>query len=225
LENWKKSLTEIVAQKIEHRSLYALNIEKGTPFGVLAKKGLMAIPDPDLAAEMYEWASQELDKNGFQQYEISNWAKKGFNCQHNLQYWHNLPYLGFGAGAHGFANEMRISNVLRINDYMNRIEMNYIRNNSMTTGKYPISPATVSTRAVSMKTSMQETLMLGMRLTNEGVSARVFYERFGKQLMDIFGKDISELLELDLIEWFGESLRLTRRGRLLGNQVFMRFVD
>ena len=225
LENWKKSVTEVVAQDIEHISLYALSIEKGTPFGVLAEKGLMNIPDPDLAAEMYEWAGAELDKNGFQQYEISNWARSSFNCKHNLQYWRNLPYLGFGVGAHGFARNMRISNVLRIQDYINRIGKSSVLVERNATGSYPTSPATVSSKPVSGYTRMQETLMLGMRLTKEGVSTKAFSDRFRQQLMDVFGKEISELLKLQLIEWFGESLRLTQHGRLLGNQVFMRFVE
>jgi len=223
--NWKKSLSEVTSLNIEHISLYALTIEKGTPFGALANKGLMNIPDPDLAAEMYEWSSEELDRVGFQQYEISNWAKSDFYCKHNLQYWHNLPYLGFGVGAHGFARDMRISNALRINDYINRIKRRSTQNNGNMAEEFPVSPATVSIKPVNKNTSMQETLMLGMRLTKEGVSAQKFNDRYGDKLVDIFGKDIAELLELKLIEWVGDSLRITDRGRLLGNQVFMRFVD
>jgi len=225
LGNWKKSLSDVIALDIEHISLYALTIENGTPFGALAEKGLMNIPDPDLAAEMYDWSSEELKKVGYQQYEISNWAKSGFNCVHNLQYWHNLPYLGFGVGAHGFARNMRISNVLRIKDYINRMSKRSAQKNGKMAEEFPISPATVSIRPVSKTTSMQETLMLGMRLTREGVSALSFSDRYGVQLVEIFGKDIAELLELKLIEWADNSIRLTDRGRLLGNQVFMRFVD
>ncbi|MFH2039313.1 MAG: radical SAM family heme chaperone HemW [Chloroflexota bacterium] len=225
LENWKKSLNEVAALDIEHISLYALTIEKGTPFGVLAEKGSMSFPAPDLAAGMYEWAGDELEKHRFQQYEISNWAKRNFNCKHNLQYWKNLPYLGFGAGAHGYVNNMRISNVLRIKDYINRIEKLIVQIKGNASGRFPISPATVTSKSVSRYTSMQDTLMLGMRLTEEGVSTRVFRDRFGQELLVVFGKEISELLDLQLIEWIGESLRLTKRGRLLGNQVFMRFVD
>jgi len=225
LENWKKSLNEVADLDIEHISLYALTIEKGTPFGVLAEKGVMSLPDPDLAAEMYEWAGDELEKYGFQQYEISNWAKSDLECKHNLQYWRNLPYLGFGAGAHGFVNNMRISNVLRIKDYLNRIEKKSSQIKGNKAGRFPTSPATVTSKSVSRYTSMQDTLMLGMRLTEEGVSTRGFRDRFGQELLGIFGKEISELLDLQLIEWNGESLRLTKRGRLLGNQVFMRFVE
>ncbi|OGN72980.1 MAG: hypothetical protein A2X25_10510 [Chloroflexi bacterium GWB2_49_20] len=225
MNKWKKSLDEVVKLNPEHFSLYALSIEKGTPFGVLVKRGLMELPDPDRAADMYEWASEELDKTGYQQYEISNWAKNRYECIHNLQYWRNQSYLGFGAGAHGFANGMRISNVARINDYISRNGKTSDLVNDRPIGKFPMSPATVSKTSLSNHKSMQETLMLGLRLTGEGVSSRAFYERFGEDLMMVFGKDIVELEKMNLVEWSGDSLRLTKRGRLLGNQVFIRFVD
>jgi len=221
MSNWKRSLLDVASLEVEHISLYSLTIEKGTSFGTLAEKGLMKLPDPDLAAEMYEWSSNELDKLGFQQYEISNWARGDYTCKHNLQYWHNLPYLGFGVGAHGMAGSKRVSNALRINDYMNRINLA----EPWDRGVFPISPATVSIKTINKHTSMQEMLMLGLRLTSEGVSAHSFRDRYGEQLIDIFGNEISNLLELKLIEWVGDSIRLTKHGCLLGNQVFMRFVD
>jgi oxygen-independent coproporphyrinogen-3 oxidase len=225
LDKWKKSLAEVVILNPEHVSLYALSIEKGTSFGDLAERGLMEFPDPDMAADMYEWACEELDKAGYQQYEISNWAKINYQCNHNLQYWRNRSYLGFGAGAHGYVNCLRVSNVLRIKEYINRNEKTSIVENARPIRKFPISPATVSKATISKRTSMQETLMLGLRLTREGVSDQAFYDRFEEGLMVIFKKDIIELQNLNLVEWCGDSLRLTKRGRLLGNQVFMRFVD
>lgn len=225
IETWKKSLLEIIGLEIEHISLYGLTIEKGTPFGNLAKKGLLIKPDPDIAAEMYEWSGKELERAGFDHYEISNWAKRGLECQHNLQYWQNQPYLGFGVGAHGYSRNMRVSNVLRIYDYINRIKKWYSDPTGRKDQKFPITPATISITHVNRKTSMQETLMLGLRLTKDGVSSQRFFNRYGVELINIFGQEISELLELKLIECIGETIRLTRRGHLLGNQVFMKFVD
>jgi oxygen-independent coproporphyrinogen-3 oxidase len=115
--------------------------------------------------------------------------------------------------------------VLRIKEYINRNEKTSIVENARPIRKFPISPATVSKATISKRTSMQETLMLGLRLTREGVSDQAFYDRFEEGLMVIFKKDIIELQNLNLVEWCGDSLRLTKRGRLLGNQVFMRFVD
>jgi oxygen-independent coproporphyrinogen-3 oxidase len=178
---------------------------------------------------MYELASDILAGQGCEQYEISNWSKPGFQCRHNLQYWRNQPYLGFGAGAHGCAKDLRISNVLRIKTYLERLASDSL----LTYYPFPFSPATVSQTRLTPHVEMQETLMVGLRLTDEGVSAQAFQARFGLELQDIFGKEIDELVGLGLLEWENprESskpsqrlLRLTKRGRLLGNQVFIRFV-
>ncbi len=135
LERWSETLSKAVALEPEHLSLYALTIEHGTPFGRWAASGRLPIPDPDLAAEMYEWAGEFLEGHGFLQYEISNWGRTKssgrkmeagevnpfYACRHNLQYWRGDPYLGFGAGAHGYAAGVRYSNVLRIKTYVQRL--------------------------------------------------------------------------------------------------------
>ena len=248
LGHWQTSVERILALRPEHLSLYALTLEHGTPFGRWASRGLLPLPDPDLAADMYEWASEILAKNGYVQYEISNWAldmdrgpriadrkpihsdeslrfmvrrPPSLACKHNLQYWRNLDYLGLGAGAHGYANGVRYSNVLRIKTYIERLSnLQY----PLSTLSFPLTPATVNHHKNSQREDMQETMMTGLRLTIEGVSAAGFEQRFGAYLTDVFGKEIEELLGLGLLEWVAESLRLTERGRLLGNQVFMRFV-
>ncbi len=255
LVRWQESLRRAVDLAPEHLSLYALSIETGTPFGRWAAHGLLPLPDPDLAADMYEAASDFLEGQGYEQYEISNWAKPGFQCCHNLQYWRNLPYLGFGAGAHGCANGLRISNVLRIKTYIDRLPpasqdtptlspTNYLLSPHLLSNlSFPLSPATVTQSSLTPRIEMQETLMLGLRLTQEGVSEQSFHARFGQDLMDVFGKEINELIALGLLEHShlndpsligrgvgvreraGVCVRLTRRGRLLGNQVFIRFVD
>ncbi len=89
----------------------------------MVKTGLLPLPDPDLAADMYEWASDVFESAGYSQYEISNWAKPNHECVHNLQYWRGLPYLGLGAGAHGYANNYRYSNVLRIKAHIDRLKL------------------------------------------------------------------------------------------------------
>ncbi|NTU56671.1 MAG: hypothetical protein HGA79_10520 [Anaerolineales bacterium] len=161
------------------------------------------------------------------QYEISNWAKPNRECRHNLQYWRGLPYLAFGAGAHGYANGYRYSNALRIKTYIERI----IQHSALSIQPFPLSPATVNHHKQTLKDDMSEFMMTGLRLTQEGVSMQEFQARFGQSMQDVFGKEINELLKLDLIEKQtsefsknSEVLRLTQRGRLLGNQVFMRFV-
>ncbi len=248
LARWQESLRRAVDLAPQHLSLYALTIEHGTPFGRWAARGLLPVPDPDLAADMYEAASDYLAGQGYEQYEISNWSKPGFQCRHNLKYWRNQPYLGFGAGAHGCANGLRISNVLRIKTYLEHLSPDSPLSSSphplsvdplisphlLSSLEFPLSPATVSRTALTPYVEMQETLMLGLRLTQEGVSAQAFQARFGRELMDVFGNEINELVGLGLVEWAaspppsgegtGVRVRLTPRGRLLGNQVFMRFV-
>jgi oxygen-independent coproporphyrinogen-3 oxidase len=224
IQNWKDSLNEAMKLQPDHLSLYALTIEKGTRFGVRVQNGLMETPNPDDAADMYEWASQELERSGFHQYEISNWAKTGMECKHNLQYWRNLPYLGFGAGAHGFLNGQRVSNALRIMDYIGRMKRICNGDGEAIQG-LPVTPATVSQKKISRHTSMQETLMLGLRLTREGVKNQEFFERFGENIEMVFGNEVTELLNVGLVEWCNGTLRLTKHGRLLGNQVFLRFVN
>jgi oxygen-independent coproporphyrinogen-3 oxidase len=230
---WQESLRRAVYLAPQHLSLYALTIEQGTPFGRWAARGLLPIPDPDLAADMYEWASDYLAGQGYEQYEISNWSKPGFQCRHNLQYWHNQTYLGFGAGAHGCANSLRISNVLRISTYNERLSSDHlIPDHLIPDYTFPLSPAAVTRTRLTSYVEMQETLMLGLRLTQEGISLQAFHTRFGQGLMDVFGNEVDELVGLGLLEWArtfevsktSKVLRLTRRGRLLGNQVFMRFV-
>ena len=233
LARWQANVNHAVELAPQHLSLYALTIEQGTPYGRWTARGLLPLPDPDLAADMYEWASEYLEGQGYGQYEISNWARPGYQCRHNLQYWRNQPYLGFGAGAHGYANGMRISDVLRIKTYIDRLNPdppspNYLIPDYL----FPLSPATVTQTRLTPFVEMQETMMLGLRLTQEGISADAFHQRFGQDLMAVFGKEINELVGLGLLEQTpsptgrgaGVRVRLTRRGRLLGNQVFMRFV-
>ncbi len=248
LQTWQTTVKRILDLHPEHISAYALTLEHGTPFGRWAKKGLLPLPDPDLAAEMYEWASETLEANGYEQYEISNWAKSirntqyaapssfildnsSFACKHNLQYWRSLPYLAFGAGAHGYADGYRYSNVLRIKTYIERITNYQLPNSPISNFQFPLSPAVVNHHKQTLQDDMSEFMINGLRLTREGISVDEFEQRFGKRLQDVFGKEIDELLKLGLlgnqtseVSETSEVLRLTPRARLLGNQVFMRFV-
>jgi len=219
LDNWSATVKSILGLNPAHLSLYALTMEHGTPFGRWSARGLMPTPDPDLAADMYEWASESLETAGFQQYEISNWAKPELECRHNLQYWRGHPYLAAGAGAHGYVNGYRYSNVLRIKTYIDRLTDSQFSNLN-----FPLTPATVNHHRQTLQDDMGEFMMIGLRLTREGVSKQIFHERFGQEMETIFGKEIEDLIRLGLLAWQAERLCLTRRGRLLGNQAFVRFV-
>jgi oxygen-independent coproporphyrinogen-3 oxidase len=243
LATWQTTVKRILDLHPEHISAYALTLEHGTPFGRWASKGLLPLPDPDLAAEMYEWLSEILAANGYVQYEISNWAKTkaegrrqmddsafGFlasavQCRHNLQYWRGLPYLAFGAGAHGYINGYRYSNVLRIKTYIERITNSQLPESPVSNLPFPLTPVTVNHHKQTLHDDMSEFMMTGLRLTQEGVREDVFQARFGQSMRGVYGREIEELLRLGLMESGSEGrLRITPRGRLLGNQVFMRFV-
>lgn len=221
MKAWQTSVNFALRLNPEHLSLYALSVETGTPLQRWLDHGLIDGIDSDLAAEMYEWAGDRLETAGFEQYEISNWAKRGKDgllaCRHNLQYWRNQPYLGWGAGAHGYARGLRVANALSIPDYINKCANGHA-------GMFPRSPAMFTEEFIDIKNEIAETMMMGLRLTSEGVSAVKFNDRFGKTLQDVFPKEINELIGWGLLEWAGDALRITKKGRILGNQVFMRFV-
>lgn len=243
LAMWQATLQRVMALGPEHISCYALSLEHGTPMRAWVYRGLLPMPDPDLAADMYEWASETLATYGFVQYEISNWARHqkdegrgmkdevgldelqpsafilppSFACRHNLQYWRNRPYLGFGAGAHGYAAGHRYSNVLSPAAYIDRMEQGGRR-------PFPFSPALSQATPVAQADAMGETMMMGLRLIQEGVSNADFQARFAITLEQRYGRELKRLCERGLIEWDGNRVRLTRSGRLLGNQVFREFV-
>lgn len=227
LSRWQETLERALALQPEHFSLYALIVEPGTRLFRWVERGLLDAPDDELAADMYELAGERLERAGYRQYEISNWARTAENgellaCRHNLQYWRNLPYLGFGAGAHGFASGKRTANVKGLRSFIMRCLQ------SEGGLAFPVGPAAAEVTPVDRRTEMQETLMVGLRLTEEGVSARAFTERFGQPLEQVFRREIRRLTGDNLLEWAGpqaDCLRLTKRGRLLGNQVFMQFVE
>jgi oxygen-independent coproporphyrinogen-3 oxidase len=231
LDQWQQSLEYAIQLEPEHLSLYALTLEHGTPLAHWVARGLISEPDPDLAAEMYEFSVERLAQSGFHQYEISNFARPdgaggSLACRHNLQYWRCLPYLGFGAGAHGFAAKVRTANVLSPKAYIERC----LYKKDQDRGKklaFPQTPATVSAIPVDERSAMGEFMMMGLRLTEEGVSQAEFHRRFGIPIEDVYGSEIEELVGLKLLEKAGaegDILRLTPGGRLLGNQAFVRFI-
>jgi len=224
---WTDTIDRTIDLAPEHLSLYALSLEHGTPLRAWVERGLVAAPDADAAAEMYEWAGERLSAAGYLQYEISNWAKAGpagagsdlpaFACRHNLQYWRNLPYLGIGAGAHGCALGWRYANVLSPRLYIERIE-------GGPANPAPCSPAAADRTAIDLATQMDETMLLGFRLTREGVRPSEFMARFGEDVEPRYGRRLGRLESDGLIERGPDRLRLSARGRLLGNRVFQAFV-
>jgi putative oxygen-independent coproporphyrinogen III oxidase len=222
LERWKFSLEMAIQLAPEHLSLYSLTLEEGTQLHRWASRGLVNWPDDDLMADMYLWAMERLEAAGYYQYEIANFAKRSSDgellaSRHNMQYWRNQPYLGFGAGAHGSAAKLRVANEKDLQRYIKQCQTELVE-------RFPIGPAAADVIEIDRMSEMQETMMVGLRLTDDGVSRQGFRTRFDEDMQDVFGKEIAELIGLDLVEWQGDCIRLTKHGRPLGNQAFMRFV-
>ena len=216
LVTWERTLQQAIALAPQHLSLYCLTLEEGTPLSQLVSHQRLPQPDPDLAADMVELATERLAQAGFRQYEISNWSQPGYECAHNLVYWRNYPYLGLGAGAHSSNAGQRWWNVRPVRDYVRQM----LRASPT---DWP-SPAAEGGEKISRALEMGETMMLGLRLTRDGVLQADFRQRFGVSLQEAYGDVIRELEELGLLVWREGQVLLTPRGRLLGNQVFARFL-
>lgn len=215
LSRWRATLRQAIHLRPNHLSLYCLSVEEDTPLGQHIAQGELPVPDPDLAAEMYILAEGMLDRAGYVHYEISNWAQPGYECRHNLTYWRNLPYLGLGAGAHSYRDRKRWHNVLSPGEYITRWEADW---------QGPSPPAVEEIEALDEVLEVAETMILGLRLVQEGVRLMDFKGRFGRELMAVYGQEIREMEQAGLLEVDGERVRLTARGRLLGNEVFQRFL-
>jgi len=214
LEDWETSLRAMLDLEPDHVSLYALGLEDGTPMKNWVDTGKLPNPDDDLAADMYELATVLLGGAGLAQYEISNWSKPGYACRHNVQYWRNLPYPGVGPGAHGFADGYRYSTILSPQRYiksMMTVDREYI---------FPMTPATEQAVKVDKSNEIAETLIMGLRLTNEGINRHVFRERFGDDLLEIHGSIIEHYRQHGLLEVDDDRVRITQKGRLLSNMIF-----
>jgi oxygen-independent coproporphyrinogen-3 oxidase len=186
-------------------------VEPGTPLGRQVRRGLTAPPDDDLAAGLYGLACDLLAGHGYLHYEISNWARGTNHCLHNLVYWRREPYLGFGAGAHSFDGVRRWWNVRRAPRYIERLE----------TGRSPRAGG----ERIARRLAMGETMMLGLRLLEEGVAGERFRTTFGVALEEAFGPEIDRLAALGLLERLPDRVRLAPSAWLLGNRVFAEFME
>ncbi len=252
LKTWKSSLDGALKLAPEHLSLYALTVEESTPFHGWVESGRLPMPDPDLAADMYEMAEQRMAQAGLEQYEISNWARPGHECRHNLAYWFNNRFLGFGPGAHSHMFGARFSVMRQPRGYIERMaelsKQPLSEFNPLPPSEGPLDHAdyinhiapidSVDPYTDSMRKA--ETLVLGLRL-NRGVHDDDYANRFGATPDTLFGPAIQESIADGLLERTtddlsepnnrtddertGSTLRLTPRGRLLSNEVFVRIMS
>lgn len=207
--DFKETLETSFSLNIQHYSGYSIIVEPKTVFYNLMNKGKLPLPGEDVEAEMYEILMEEMENHGFRQYEISNFSKPGFESRHNLTYWNNESYYGFGAGAHSYVNGFRISNHGPLKKYMDAIYSSQL----------PIMNKHEVTRAEKI----EEEMFLGLRKT-AGVSIEHFIAKFAENPVEIFTDELSDLIERKLIYVTKEHIQLTKKGRLLGNEVFQAFL-
>jgi oxygen-independent coproporphyrinogen-3 oxidase len=207
VDDWDRNLDEALALAPEHLSLYLLEVHAGTPLAEQIKSGRQPRPDDDLAAQMYELMVERLTANGYQQYEISNFARPGFESKHNTKYWQMEPVYGFGVSAHSFDGLYRYSNERDTAKYVASIEA----------GRSPEVMRELTDLA-------SETAFLGLRMES-GIDLTAYSTAFGIDLLRRYRKDLAPLTDNGLIETAGDRLRLTPRGKLFSNEVFAVFVS
>lgn len=209
MEQWQDTLNKAMALNLPHYSAYSLIVEPKTIFYIQYAKGKLALPSEDLEAEMYDVLMTTMEAHNKNQYEISNFAETGFESIHNKIYWDNDEYAGFGAGAHGYLQGIRYSNVGPIKKYIETVQ----------SGTRPL----VHCHTVTAQERLEEQMFLGLRKV-EGVSHHVFENKFNRSIQEIYAKQIDQLEKEELLDVDENGVRLTRKGRFVGNEVFQQFL-
>ena len=216
IDSWAFSVEQVIASEVPHASVYMLEVDQDSRLGseLIAggtKYHAHFVPDDDLTADLYTMACERLETAGVRQYEISNFARPGYQSRHNLKYWTRRPYLGFGVDAHSMLPNLE-SGVEAVRfSFPDSLEA------------YVAGGAVNSTR-ISSATALEETFFLGLRLTR-GLNLRKVEAEFGKDSVTGLSGSIADFVRTGLMERQGDVIRLTPRGRLLSNEVFERFIS
>lgn len=210
LAEWEETLEAALSLEPEHLSCYSLIIEEGTPFGRLWAQGLLPVVDEELEAAMFQLAMERLQAAGYRHYEVSNFARPGRECRHNLIYWTNGQWLGLGPGAHSQWKGRRFANW--------RLPARYAKS-LLEEGSLPVE----TSEFLTLHVQMEDELILGLRL-REGISLSRFAARFGRTVWEVFGRALERAMGLGLLETDGDRLRLTDRGLMVANAVFVELV-
>lgn len=209
IEDWKESLEKIAKLQPDHISAYSLIIEEGTGFYSLYKQDKLNLPEEETEREMYSITKEILNKYGYHQYEISNFAKEGKECFHNKVYWKCDEYIGLGVSASSFVNGKRIKNIDKIEEYIDKINDN----------KDVIQESYEN----SLNDSMEEFIFMGLRMI-EGIEIDKFKKRFNKDIYEVYGNIIQKNIKEELLSYSSGKLHLTPRGIELSNYVMSDFI-
>ena len=211
IEDVEKAVNDLIKLGLEHISVYSLILEEGTVLEEQIRSGKLKLPEDEEERKMYWKVKSILEANGYIHYEISNFAKKGYESQHNLDCWRQKEYVGFGVAAHSYTNDVRYPNIENLEEYIenyenDKLEETFIFNEKLTH---------------NMK--VKEYMMLGLRKLN-GVSIQEFKEKFAANPIYVFKNELEKLVNEDLLEIDGDYIRLTKRGLDLANLVWEEFV-
>ncbi|WP_122646906.1 radical SAM family heme chaperone HemW [Enterococcus mediterraneensis] len=209
LESFRDTLKRALDLDLPHYSMYSLILENKTMFMNWVRQGRIELPDQEVESQMFEEAIEQMEKHGRHQYEISNFALSGKESQHNLIYWNNENYFGFGAGASGYLGDRRYKNYGPIQHYLKPLREN----------KLPAYEEEFLTK----QNQMEEEMFLGLRKI-AGISKRVFKEKFGVDFQTVYGAVLPELKQKGWLLEEEDAIRLTDTGLFIGNEVFEKFL-
>ena len=208
MDQVKDNVAKAIALDIPHMSLYSLILENHTVFMNRMRRGKLPLPKEELEAEMFEYIIAELERAGFEHYEISNFSKPDFESRHNLMYWDNAEYYGIGAGASGYVDGVRYKNHGPIRHYLKAVEEGSAR---------------INEEHLSQREQMEEEMFLGLR-KKSGVSMARFEEKFERSFQELYGDIVKDLIQQGLMQVEGDRVRMTKRGLFLGDTVAERFI-
>ncbi|WP_026771149.1 radical SAM family heme chaperone HemW [Sediminibacillus terrae] len=209
LGHFERTLHEALSFQLPHYSAYSLQIEPKTIFYQRYKKGKLHKPKEEVEAEMYQLLTEQMEAHGLAQYEISNFAKPGYESRHNLTYWNNDHYYGMGAGAHGYLPGERTVNLRPLPAYVEQ---------ALKDGK-PV----LHTEPIGLKERVEEEMFLGLR-KRQGVSKQKFRQKYGREIEHLYGNEIKQLKQKGWLTEKAGFLQLTSEGLLFGNEVFQEFL-
>ncbi|HEY9435148.1 MAG TPA: radical SAM family heme chaperone HemW [Blastocatellia bacterium] len=209
METWRRNLEEAFALAPDHLSVYLLELYKDAPLLHRINRGELRAVDDELTVEMYFALVDEAERRGFEHYEISNWARPGFESRHNLKYWTGAPYWAFGISAAGYDGLARWSNTRNIHEYLDKVE----------SSQTPVAERT----ELDDEDRQSENLFLRLRL-KDGVDLDEHLRRFGVNALERYRDEIERLREAGLVELSENRLKISRAGAVLANEVFAVFV-
>ena len=211
IEDLKESLNKVIKLGPKHISLYSLILEEGTKLEKMVSENIVKLPEEDMEREMYWKTKRILEKNGYNHYEISNFAKEGYKSKHNMNCWSQKEYLGFGVAAHSYVNRKRYCNINNIEEYVSNIKKGKIENNR--------TVCEIQNKIDEQK----EFMMLGLRKI-DGIDIQEFKNKFVENPIYVFHKELEKLVNEDLVEIDLDKIKLTNKGLDFANLVWEKFV-